>query len=178
MTAMPAQRPGKSEQDVTTPWRLIDAVEARFGRLDFDLAATRENCRVRRSSVVQGIGNRALGTRYEDINSLEQDWTELSGNLWLNPPFGKTPEAPRGIEHWTQKCVVSMRTPGRRIFLLAPSATGSCWYADYVWEQSRILFLKGRVRFVGHENDYPKDLLLAVYGEPPSIDLWDWRKRG
>ena len=36
---MPAQVPGKSKQDYGTPIELIRAVEAKFGRLAFDLAA-------------------------------------------------------------------------------------------------------------------------------------------
>jgi hypothetical protein len=40
---VPRQKPHQSEQDVGTPWELIRAVEARFGAIKFDLAATEEN---------------------------------------------------------------------------------------------------------------------------------------
>jgi len=173
MTTVPVQKPGKSEQDVVTPWSLIDAVEKRFGRIDFDLAATRENCRVRRP-------DRTDPCHFEpEDNSLAQDWRPIRGNAWLNPPYGRTLEASHGIADWSSKCFSSLRSVPQtqgRIFLLVPAGTGANWYADHIWKKCLVLFLQGRVTFDGHPTPYPKDLILGVYGEPPGAEVWDWRK--
>jgi hypothetical protein len=178
MTAMPVQKPGKSEQEVVTPWLLIDAVEKRFGRIDFDLAATPENCRVRSG------GLRSQWEPYfaPPTNSLEQDWRQIRGNAWLNPPYGRTLEALHGIADWAEKCRLSSLSLDNivldqpRIFLLVPAGTGANWYADHIWKKSLVLFLQGRVTFDGHPTPYPKDLILAVYGQQPGAEVWDWRK--
>ncbi len=39
----PKQKPGKSRQTYETPPALIEAVEHRFGTIDFDLAASKAN---------------------------------------------------------------------------------------------------------------------------------------
>ena len=40
---MPAQKPGSSKQDYSTPRAFLDAVEKRFGRIKWDLAAHERN---------------------------------------------------------------------------------------------------------------------------------------
>lgn len=163
---MPKQKPGQSEQTVVTPWVLIDAVEKRFGDLKIDLAADGDNCRVRR------LPRAFLSPRQ---NSLAQDWSKITaGNAWLNPPYGKTDEAPHGIADWAEKCASDR---GRlKVFLLVPAGTGANWFANFIWKKAYVLFLQGRVTFDGHPTPYPKDLILAVYGVKPGAEVWDWRK--
>src|SRR5512133_3562881 len=97
----PAQKPGRSRQDYGTPRELIAAVEARFNRLDMDLAASPSNAKA--------------PMHYSQADdSLAQDWTCLHGNLWLNPPFAD-------LEPWARKCAESAGE-GRRIFLLTPAS--------------------------------------------------------
>jgi phage N-6-adenine-methyltransferase len=152
---VPRQKPHQSEQDVATPWELIRAVEARFGAIKFDLAATEENAKAP-----------AFWTAEDD--SLQQDWTKLTGNLWLNPPYGDIPP-------WAQKCKES-RAPRfeRRIFLLTPASVSTEWFNDNVHGHARVLAIRPRIKFVGHDSPYPKDLILSCYGEPPGFDTWRW----
>lgn len=156
MTAMPAQRPGKSEQDVTTPWRLIDAVEKRFGSLHYDLAASVANCRVRPPHY--GVEDH-YGI---EENSLEQDWVKLSGNLST------------GLASvWSRR-----ELQVARFFSSFLRRLGPLGMATYVWCRCRTILLPGRVRFEGHVNDYPKDLMLCVYEcGATGVELWDWRKK-
>jgi hypothetical protein len=42
---VPKQKPGKSKQDYGTPWELIRAIEARWGKLTIDLAARADNAK-------------------------------------------------------------------------------------------------------------------------------------
>jgi phage N-6-adenine-methyltransferase len=152
-----AHHRGESKQDYATPPEFIAAVVERFGRLDFDLAASAANAKAPQFFT-------------ESVDSLAQDWTLLRGNLWLNPPFSR-------IEPWAAKCAASAVwsfKPARRIFLLVPAAVGANWHAKHVHEKALVLFLNGRISFDG-VNGYPKDCCLAVFGEKPGYEIWRWR---
>ena len=60
---MPAQKPHRSVQVVETPWEFIDAVEKRFGKIVFDLAATLDNCKVRKPAFKKGYYHYGPGSR-------------------------------------------------------------------------------------------------------------------
>jgi phage N-6-adenine-methyltransferase len=164
---------GSSKQDYETPEVLLSAVRKKFGvkRFTWDLAATSENAKAR-----------LFFTESQD--SLKQDWSALTGDLWLNPPFSD-------IEPWAAKCAHAARVwlskpfdcvEGRvvhspRIFFLVPAAVGSNWHARNVDGQARVLFLNGRVPFMKDQPTwgYPKDVYLAVHGERPGYECWRWR---
>ena len=157
---MPAQKRGKSKQDYTTPVEFLDAVKKRFQfpRFDWDLAASRENA-------VDGLGpsDKFYGT---EEDSLSSTWWQ-SGHLWLNPPFAD-------IGPWAKKCAENIDS-AHRIYLLVPASVGSNWYADHVHAKALVLFLNGRLTFGDLPTVYPKDCLLAVYGESPWCETWRWR---
>lgn len=156
--SMPAQKPGRSTQEVGTDRAFLAAVERRFGPISYDLAA---------------IASNAVCARFFTPlhDSLSRPWGNLAGNLWLNPPYGD-------IAPWARKCA---GTPleGRRIFLLVPASVGSNWFADHVWGLADVYFLRPRLTFVGHNDPYPKDLMLCVYRPalgPPGGALWKWKE--
>jgi phage N-6-adenine-methyltransferase len=155
---MPVQKPGRSKQDYATPRVFLDAVEKRFGRLEFDLAATAAN----------RVATRYFGPGARDgEDALKRDWPKL-GRLWLNPPFGH-------IEPWADRCA-RWKSKGGRIFFLVPASVGSNWYARHVYDKARVIFLNGRLSFDG-KDPYPKDLILACYGERPGYEVWRWNER-
>jgi hypothetical protein len=168
---MPRQKPGRSEQEVSTPIEFIDAVRARFGHLAWDLAATMGTSRADYLSNFYGPGSRA------GEDALRQDWTKLTGTLWLNCPFGR-------IEPWVEKARVSAAEvaadPDRRdrhdwrLCMLVPASVGSNWFADHVHRRALVLALRPRLTFVSHRQPFPKDLALLVYGERPGFDCWKW----
>ena len=153
---MPAQKPGKSEQVVGTPRDLLDAVEARFGKITFDLAATKTN--------------RVCKAFYSpEDDSLRKKWRKLKGNLWLNPPF-------KTIDPWAAKCAFSVEPREfDTLCFLVPASVGANWFREHVWGRAYTIFLNGRVTFEGHSQAYPKDLLLGIYGYAPGVEVWDWR---
>jgi phage N-6-adenine-methyltransferase len=151
---------GSSKQDYSTPRIFLDAVERRFGKLDFDLAATKEN---RVAHDFFGPDNH--DPRFRD--SLACNWSTLGGNLWLNPPFAR-------IAPWAAKCAEPL-LPRVRIFFLVPAAVGSNWWRDFVHKKALVLFLNGRLSFDGKDG-YPKDCALCVYGAPPGYECWNWRQ--
>lgn len=155
----PKQKPGRSKQDYETPPAFIKAVYLTFGfntTFDWDLAASHEN-------------TQAAQFFTPEMDSLQQDWSELAGNLWLNPPFGH-------IEPWVQQAHQTVTFARRRIFVLLPASVGANWYAKYVEGSALVLALRPRLTFVGQAAPYPKDLILAIYGNWPGFHTWDWSK--
>src|SRR6267142_4248606 len=98
-----------SEQVVGTPWEFIHAIEKRWGKIEWDLAATEDNAK-------------AKYWLNEKQNSLVQPWHmltdhTLTGNLWLNPPFSD-------ISPWARKCSEESEK-GAKIFFLVPASIDS-----------------------------------------------------
>ena len=162
---MPVQKPGKSVQEVGTPREFLDAVEERFGRLRWDLAADETN------HVTEGWSGPGSTVQPD---SLKGAWWALpEGLLWLNPPYAK-------IGPWAEKCsrwreVDSWNATRQRIAFLVPASVGTNWFAAHVDRKALVLFLSPRLTFVGHTQSYPKDLMLAVYGARPGYECWRWK---
>lgn len=176
MSKMPAQNRHTSEQSVGTPREFISAAcrKIRIPGFSFDLAADAGN-------TVVGASDHGNGKRYFDLadNALKQDWTHPLGPgprymhstewNWLNPPFAQ-------IGPWAEKCLEESQR-GVHIAMLVPSSTGTNWYNDYVHGYAYCLWLRGRIRFIGHTDQYPKDLMLVLY-TPIGFnggDIWDWK---
>lgn len=159
--SMPRQKPpGESRQDYETPREFLDAVEARFGRLDVDLACRLDNAKAPRFIT-------------EEHNSLAQPWVDTFGvdmNGWLNPPFKR-------IEPWAMKCrTEGARLQRGRIFMLTPASVASVWFHEHVKDYAVVLALQPRITFVGETHTYPKDLMLSVFGAGLSgLQLWRWK---
>lgn len=168
---MPAQKPNRSRQDFATPLDFLDAVRARFGAIAWDLAANASNCTANAPRNYYGPGSAA------GEDSLVQDWSKLSGTLFLNPPFGD-------IATWAEKAHASWRAvqadPARRhrhdwrLLLLTPASVGANWFARNVHGAACVLAISPRLTFGSETQPYPKDLILSVYALRPTFDLWRW----
>ena len=79
------------------------------------------------------------------------------------------------IAPWAKKCLEESRL-GARIFLLTPASVGSNWFADYVHEKARVLFLSPRLSFDG-ANSYPKDIILSEFSKDAFVgyECWRWK---
>lgn len=156
---MPAQNPGRSRQDYETPPEFVAAVARRFGPLLVDLAASPTNAK-------------APAFLTEGNDSLASPWTNWStGCAWLNPPFAD-------IAPWAEKCAVhrhAFAAGGGRILFLTPASVGSEWFAEHVHRKALVLGIRPRLTFVGAADQYPKDLILSVFGELPGFDTWRWK---
>lgn len=154
---MPQQKPGKSESSVGTPTEFINAVEKRWGSIAVDLAADAENCK----------GKTFISA---EMDSFKFDWGAMEGVLWLNPPYSN-------IEPWVKKASEDCKKPlvrQRRILVLIPASVGTNYFAKYIHGHARVYFLSPRLKFEGHKNPYPKDLILCVYGEDTGYEPWRW----
>lgn len=162
MTTITEPRPGptirrhKSEQDVSTPEEFIIPVERKFGKIGFDLAASADN---------------AKANSYFSIleDSLKQHWYALQQLCFLNPPYSN-------IAPWARKCAAEAGM-GCRTLLLVPASVGANWFCDYVHNKAFVLFLNGRITFVGQSDPYPRDLMLCCYGFNgfTGYDIWTWK---
>lgn len=158
MSDGPTIRKGKSKQDYATPDDFLNAVRGRFGEIVVDLAADKENA--------------ICPLRYfdETTNSLNMDWGKcFDGNLWLNPPYND-------ILPWVKKCTETDLGPDKRILVLVPASVGSGWYRLFVERQAYVLALNPRLTFKGCTTPYPKDCILAVYGQGlTGFKTWRWK---
>ena len=144
-----------SKQDYGTPREVLDAVEARFGRIAWDLAAHEGN----------HITPAWFGPGGVAPDALAQPWHDLPpGLLWLNPPFAD-------LAPWAYRAATS----GRVVAMLTPASIGSCWFRDLVHRRALVLGLAPRLTFEGCTAPYPKDLMLSVFGVEPGFDVWTWR---
>jgi phage N-6-adenine-methyltransferase len=153
---MPVQKPGRSEQAVGTPWQLMHACEMRWGKFTYDLAANDD-----------GSNTKAPLWIGPTEDSLSVDWHKLGGLLWLNPEFGN-------IGPWAAKWKLEARL-GARGIMLTPAAVSTEWYANHVHGEARVVAIRPRVKFIGHKQGFPKDIMLTLWGpgfnEPP-FSIW------
>lgn len=177
----PTVKRGKSEQVVGTPWAFIRAVEAKFGPLAVDLAATAENAKAPRFIT-------------PELDTFKQDWTEwLQGGLgWLNPEYDP-------LDKWTELCR-NQRERGAEFLSLTPASVSTNWFWKFVQPYATVYCITPRIPFVGSHtlwppahglegqrkcNDpecegcspYPKDLMLSHYCANPNHELqrWKWK---
>lgn len=155
---------GGGNNNASTPMVFIRPVEAKFGKLEWDLAASNNNAK-------------APYYLSETDNALTYSWHALWKDhplCWLNPPF-------TNITPWARKCAEECQL-GARILLLVPASVGANWYWDWVVPYADV-YSVGRMVFDDCYDKhgelittvYPKDLVLAHYewhGELKTGNHW------
>jgi len=79
-------------------------------------------------------------------NGLIQDWYKI-GNSFVNPPFS------RELCLWVKKCYEESQK-GITVVLLIPARPDTKYWHDYIFK-GKILFVKGRLKFVDAERNTP-----------------------
>ena len=157
----PAQRPGRSVQEVRTPPEFLDAVRSLLAidAFSIDLAAGHDSC----------VVSRYLS---EDLDSLTYPWAACLGVgqwAWLHPPFAY-------IEPWVEQALHEKAHLANYagIAMLVPAVVGSNWWRDFVHQHCHVHFLNGRL-----PQPYPKDCALLLYSHTaaPGYTVWDWKGR-
>jgi hypothetical protein len=168
---MPAQTPGASRQDYETPLEFIECVEARFGRITWDAAASVDNSVV--ADDIDPLGERCFIEGMRD--AFTEDWSRIFTRkdlVWLNPPFASIDcrWAPL-VARWTTAL------PWLRLLFFTPASVGSEWFRKHVNHRATVLGLSPRMTFVGEKDPYPKDLLLSCFGfGVTGFDVWRWKE--
>ena len=165
----PRQNRGHSRQDYSTSCEFLCAVRSRFGRIDVDLAARKDNA----------VTDLFIGP---DADSLTVPWARSFGGAlpdvriplaWCNPEFAN-------IRPWVAKAREETRgNLGREfplcVLLLVPAAVGSAWFRDFVHGAAKVFVLSPRLQFEGETAPYPKDCMLLLFGPwGGGFDLWQW----
>jgi len=148
-----------SKQDYGTPPEFLRAVEARFGRITFDLAALPEN---------------AVAPYFysPEVDSLKQDWRleGMPGVAFLNPPFAD-------IYPWAEKLATCRDLP-RWTLMLVPASIDTKWYREHVLGKLMVWGIT-RMKFVGAAGGFPKALMLVGAGfGVTGHGHWKWKEDG
>tara|TARA_R100001591_G_C4227173_1_gene150854 strand:+ start:91 stop:519 length:429 start_codon:yes stop_codon:yes gene_type:complete len=90
----------------------------------------------------------------EQDNGLLQDW---KGTCFMNPPYGRT------IGQWVSKAYKES-TKGATIVCLLPSRTDTRWWHDNIIDNdAEVRFIKGRLKFGGHNNSAPFPSAIVIF---------------
>ena len=164
----PMHKKHRSKQDYETPDDFLTAVKRRLGIKDFafDFAATAHNNKAKRGRFWDAEDDSLWKEPHEWVDACDDCWG------WLNPPY-------TNIGPWTLACAQA-KIEGARIAMLVPAGVGSNWFRDYVYGDARVLFLNGRLTFVGSTDCYPKDCLLLLWDSDleDGFEIWSWNKEG
>lgn len=164
MPRMPIQKPGKSKQDYQTPSDFLTATRHYLAIPDFSIDLAADDT------------NHVTEVYYTPAeNALIGEWADWCRDTWawLNPPFAD-------IAPWVEKAYQESRKGGK-IAMLLPAGVGANWWKSWVHEKAPVLFLNGRLQFVGTTEVYPKDCALVLYQPTPVVsvrphyDIWRWR---
>lgn len=133
-----------NKQDWETPQELFDRYNMLFPFV-IDLAASDHN---------------ALTPIYytEEINALKQNWHDIGGWCWLNPPYG------RGLKEWVRKAAEEVKL-GAKIVMLIPARTDTSYWHDYIFgnQDCMVDFLRGRLKFSGSKNSAPFPSAVVIW---------------
>jgi len=151
----------QTKQDYETPDDFFKIISNRFN-FQFDLAAHAGNKKCLNFFSPENDGDGAL----------VRDWPKKKWN-WLNPPF-------KEISHgWAQQCYIESLL-GAQTVMLTPLCSAN-WVYDWVYEKAVMVALKGRLKFKGCKDVYPKDCMISIYFNPEKytaekwFHIWDWR---
>jgi phage N-6-adenine-methyltransferase len=169
--------------DTGTPLDLFLELDAEFGGFGCDMAATGNNAKC-----LDYYGPDHEDPEYRDC--LTVDWP-LSKPNWLNPPYSEPENACKKMNCKKKTCekrgfhlteyrpgcidfvrkAAEQRLRGVTTVLLLAGRTDTEWFHEYVWNASRHTwrdgvrgrFLRGRLKFEGHEDSAPFPSLIAVF---------------
>jgi len=149
-----------------TPHWLFDELNETY-RFNLDAAATKES-----SLCIRHLGpGSSLGT---DALAMER-WP--GSDIWLNPPYG------REVGRWVRKAYEeSISGAGKYVVVLVMARTCTKWWHDYAMKASRILFIKGRLKFRQGEEEggpAPAPSVVLVFfpdGKGPTIETYEQPK--
>jgi phage N-6-adenine-methyltransferase len=129
-----------------TPQWLFERLDAIF-KFQLDAAASRENNKC----------ERYLNPEHSAFN---HPWTP--GPVWLNPPYGAGV-----IDRFVARAQAEAERHSEVVVCLIPARTDTEWFR-IIWQHARlIVFLYGRLKFVGAETSAPFPSALAIFSPEP-----------
>jgi phage N-6-adenine-methyltransferase len=134
--------------DWETPQWLFERFDAIF-HFQLDAAASANNAE--------------CGRYFDEINSaFHQPWTPEP--VWLNPPYGAGV-----IDRFVRRAQYESERNGATVVCLIPARTATKWLA-VIWQHARVIvFLRGRLKFVGADSSAPFPSALAIFSPEPVL---------
>ena len=123
-----------------TPQDFFNKLDKEF-LFELDVCATKENTKCNRWFEIQDDG-------------LSKSWDNK--NVWCNPPYG------REIGKWVKK---ASETRGGIVVMLIPARTDTKYFHEYIYNKKNveIRFIKGRLKFGGHQNSVPFPSMVVIF---------------
>lgn len=87
-----------------------------------------------------------------------------SGSVFVNPPFDH-------LAKWAQKCAGEHELRGAEVLLLGPARTDTVWFHSLIPSCSAWCLWKGRIRFLGEEDQCPFPLCFVYWG--PNVECFE-----
>lgn len=132
-----------------TPQFFFDRLEQEF-HFDLDACALPENAKCLRYISPEQDG-------------LKSEW---HGNtIWCNPPYG------RMIGAWVKKAYQTS-LKGKTVVMLLPARTDTKWFHEYIYHNSEIRFVKGRLKFGEAKNAAPFPSMVVIF-KGKKVDIND-----
>ena len=142
------------KMDYETPPEVFGPLDAEF-HFTLDVCASAENAKCARYFT-------------EEEDGIKQDW---DGVCWMNPPYSEN-------KKWMRKAMEESRT-GATVVCLVPVRAGTRWWHEYTMKADAIVYLQGRVKFVGAESGAPFDSAVVVFRPGAARGIhrgWDYKK--
>lgn len=74
--------------------------------------------------------------------------------VFCNPPYG------REISKWVKK---ASEARGGQVVMLIPARTDTKYFHEYIYNKAEIRFIKGRLKFGGHQNSAPFPSMIVIF---------------
>lgn len=123
-----------------TPREFFAQITERFGTLELDVCASKENAKCARFFSPEEDG-------------LSQEWSPA--RCWMNPPYGRT------IGLWMKKAYEESQK-GALVVCLVPARTDTAWWHDYA-ALGKVMFIRGRLKFGNAKNSAPFPSAVVVF---------------
>lgn len=128
-----------NKSDWETPPELFNLLDQDY-HFTLDVCATEQNAKCKEYIT-------------PEQDAFVQPWT---GVCWMNPPYG------RNIGLWVKRAYEAS-LEGATVVCLLPARTDTAWWHDYVLPYAEITFIRGRLKFVGAENNAPFPSVIAAF---------------
>ena len=129
-----------NKDEYATPTDLFNELDKKY-HFTLDPCATSENAKCKKYYTIKE-------------NGLLKSW---KGEIvFCNPPYSK-------IKLWVEKCFLEFKNNNATIVLLIPARTDTQYFHNYILNQAKIIFLKGRLHFNNSKNSAPFPSILCIY---------------
>ncbi len=90
-------------------------------------------------------------------NGLIQDWS--NDIVFMNPPYSRG-----NIDRWVKKAYEES-LKGSLVVALIPVSSSAKWWHKYIVNKANIIYIQGRVKFVGADSTAPFSSAIVIFGD-------------